>query len=248
MIELLVAMAVLALLIVMLMGLVDSTTKLWRQNENRVDAYREARAALGIISRDLDNIVSTDNTNYFALNRIQVPGAVGDTNRASTLFFLTGLPKSAQSFVGSDQNKTDICTVGYFLADAILPGAVDSKRAQRTRNLYRYFLASDQTFTNLSQTNMFQGVSPSSVESELLARNITEFSVEAYTNASANAWGKFSQSMDSPIPKLIKITIKAVNNETAQKLENSDWSDTNAASIKQAVQTFQTHVTIPDPQ
>lgn len=254
-IELLVAMTVLSLLVVMLMGLVDSTTKLWRDNEGRVDSYREARAAMSIISRDLNNIISTSNTNYFLVDK-PVNGAVRDTNIASTLFFLTALPRSAQWATNTNYNISDVCEVGYFLADATLPGASNSFRARKTRNLYRYFKGSDDTFpalTNTNQNMLFANVSPLVNEAQLLARNVREFRIEAYTNAATNTnmpttWERFSSSAGSPIPKLLKITIVAVNQDLAQKLDPADWTDTNVTVLKQSMQTFKTHVMIPDPR
>ncbi|MFV0415202.1 MAG: type II secretion system protein, partial [Chthoniobacterales bacterium] len=44
--ELLVAITILSVLVVLLLSMLDNTTKLWRTNENRVESYREARAAL----------------------------------------------------------------------------------------------------------------------------------------------------------------------------------------------------------
>ena len=55
--ELLVSMAILSGLIVLLFAVVDGTTKTWNQSEQRVDAFREARAALFVISRDLQTMV-----------------------------------------------------------------------------------------------------------------------------------------------------------------------------------------------
>lgn len=55
--ELLVAMAILSGLIVLLFSVVDGTTKTWNQSEQRVDAFREARAALFVIARDLQTVV-----------------------------------------------------------------------------------------------------------------------------------------------------------------------------------------------
>ncbi len=48
-------MAVIAVLVVLLLTLVDSASKLWRANESRVDAYREARVAINHRLKDLQN-------------------------------------------------------------------------------------------------------------------------------------------------------------------------------------------------
>lgn len=255
-IELLVAMTVLALLVVMLMGLVNSATRLWRDNENRVDSYREARAAMGVISRDLSGIVSTSNKNYFLLNNFSPIAAIStapkSTNTNGTLFFLTAMPKSAQA----EANRSDVCQVGYFMAYGMSSAATNAPI--NTMNLYRVFLGSDDTYrllTTVLNAPVFTNVQSLETDPnvELLARNIVQFKVEAFTNfpASANSpvtWGDFSQTLDSPIPKLLKIKIVAVNQETAKKLTQADWLKTNSAIMQQAMQTFETHVIIPDPQ
>ena len=63
-IEMLVSMVVLALIVVAMMALVDSATKLWRDNEGRTDACREARAALVVMARDLRNAVAGTNADF----------------------------------------------------------------------------------------------------------------------------------------------------------------------------------------
>ncbi|HEX8371373.1 MAG TPA: prepilin-type N-terminal cleavage/methylation domain-containing protein [Chthoniobacterales bacterium] len=55
--ELLVTMAILSSFILLLFAVVDGTTQTWNQSEQRVDSFREARAALFIITRDLQTMV-----------------------------------------------------------------------------------------------------------------------------------------------------------------------------------------------
>jgi uncharacterized protein (TIGR02599 family) len=57
----LVSMMVVALLVLAMMSLVDSAMHLWRDNEGRTDACREARAALTVMTRDLRNAVTGTN-------------------------------------------------------------------------------------------------------------------------------------------------------------------------------------------
>lgn len=253
MIELLVAMTVLALLIVMLMGLVDSSTKLWRENENRVDSFREARAAMGIISRDLGNIVSTSNTNYFLVNEFdrqqQIQSQLKTTNLNGVMYFLAGMPKSAQS----GDNRGNICQVGYFMAfgkNSAFGGSATNM------NLYRFFVESDDTFqamTNQTNERVFGGNLNLETDDrvELLARNVVRFSIEPYIapDAANPVWENFVQSTNTPIPKLLKIKIVAINQEAAKKLENlTAWTETNTPLMQRSMQIFETYVTIPDPQ
>ena len=76
-----------------MMSLVESAIALWRDNEGRTDACREARAALMVMTRDLRNAVTGTNVNFMKFNLQS--GAAG-TNYGSNVFFLASLPPSAQ--------------------------------------------------------------------------------------------------------------------------------------------------------
>ena len=250
--ELLVAMAVFSLLIVMLMGMVDSASKLWRENENRVDSYREARAAMSIISHDLRNALAGTNLNYIRINNDAygfLTNAETDTNSAAAIFFL-----SAQSATSQDPaaNKSDVCQVGYFLAyDKTSALAGVNTNVPKTMNLYRYFLSSDETFAKL--TNGTYPVFGSSIgalddDVELLARNITRFHIDALdTNGTS-----YVSTTNAPLPPVIQIEMTAINTETAKKLDSkSDWIAPTGGLAKVTAkneQTFSTRVGTPKSQ
>ncbi len=243
MLELLVAMAIMAVLLVLLLNMVDAATKLWRENENRVDSYREARAALGIISRDLQNTVAAATNTHFLANSTafpQLPGtALQDTNTAGALFFLTALPAKAQN---ASANRSDVCQVGYFLA----LDRANVSSPTRTLNLYRYFRSSDPTFTNLSTgSGLFTNVVIGSADTELLARNIVGFTVRPLTLTN-NTFVTFTASSNTPTPDAVEVTISAINQDAAKRLDNNatNWTDTNSPIIRPVLQTFTTRVKI----
>ncbi len=234
--ELLVAMAVLSVLIVLMLNIVDSATKLWKQTENDVEAYREARAALGIMSRDLQYATVCTNTNWIRFN---IASGAATTNYGDNVFFLTALPANAQA-TGS---KSDICEVGYFLSLDRTPASTN-----RTLNLYRYFKSSDQTYTNLKNSSVFGGIVTGATGEEILARNIVGMSI---TPVSTNATGQWSTgytpSTIAPLPQIVEISLTAINQDLAKKLQSSaDWSNTNSLLMKQATQTFTTRVFLPN--
>lgn len=249
-IELMVAMAVMSILLVLLLNMVDSGTKLWRVNENRVDSYREARAALGIIARDLQNLIPSTNASYFLLNEEAFPlissvgGAVTNTNSGSAAFFLSALPAKAQQ---SGSNKSDVCQVGYFLAFNRT-----SASTNLSLNLYRYFRSSDPTFQTLTNgSGLFASPPPfpNSSDTELLARNVTGIALRAFTLTNSSLVA-FSSSSSTPVPDLVEIQIRAINQDAAKKLDNNVSSWTNSASpvIAPVEQTFTTRVKLNRPQ
>jgi len=257
--ELLVAMTLMSILLVLLLNMVDGATKLWRESENRVDSYREARAALGIMSRDLQNaLAGRTNSGQFLLNapafaRLSSVGTlVQDTNQGAALFFLAALPAKAQD---SASNKSDVCQVGYFLAFGQSSSASNSP--VNTLNIYRYILSSDPTFPFLTNSSPFpNNLIPTDPRVELLARNVTRFTVSAYSLTN-NTLAAFSASTNTPLPDLVEISVSAVNQDASKKLgttlaDFSAWTATNNARYANIItpveQTFTTRIKLNRPQ
>ncbi len=236
--ELLVAMAVLSLLVVVLMGMVDSATKLWRANENRVESYREARAALNLIAGDLKVALSSKNTNYFSTN---IASEFGASTTDGAIFFLAALPQSSQ-----DQGSSlgDVCQVGYYLKYG--KSGLGSAQ-QNTYGLYRFFRESNATFTNLlNNSGLFLN---STTNVELLARNIPSFTLNYFsvdTNGIITPW---LQTTNSPVPSFVEVQITAYNNDAAKKLlDPIAWKDTNSTTFRQNTRVFTARVPIRQPQ
>jgi prepilin-type N-terminal cleavage/methylation domain-containing protein len=231
-IEMLVSMVVLAVLVIAMMALVESATRLWRANEGRTDACREARAALVIMARDLRNAVAGTNVDFMKFNLQS--GAAG-TNYGSNVFFLASLPPSAQD----TNSKSDVCEVGYFLALDRTPASTN-----RTLNLYRYFRNSNHTFSNLSIPSLFTNITTGATGEELLARNVVGMRITP-VSATAGDWIPFAPSVDAPLPKVVEITLLAIGQDAAKKLEDlAGWTDTNSLPMKQAVQTLTTRINV----
>jgi prepilin-type N-terminal cleavage/methylation domain-containing protein len=228
--EMLVSMVILALLVITMTTLVDSTARLWRSSEGRTDACREARAALIVLARDLRNAVAGTNLD---LMRFNLQAGAANTNYGSNVFFLASLPASAQD----TNSKSDVCEVGYFLA-------LDrtSASTNQTLNLYRYFRDSNHTFSNLAAGNLFANIATGEVGEELLARNVIGMTIKP-VSASSGDWTDFAPSSNAPLPAVIEVTITAIGQETAKKLENpTNWTETNSPLLKRAMQTLTTRI------
>ena len=243
MLELLVSMAVLSMLIVLLLSMVDNATKMWRLSENRVDAYREARAALNLIASDLASIYTSTNANFTYINRAPATVPTMQPHLDGKLFFVTALPVGAQ---GVDQ-KSDLCTVGYFAGydKTSLTG-----KGEASMNLYRFFRPSNETFTALRTGDIGDGMSISTVptfdDAEVLAKNITGFKVVAYSKDPTTA-GKLItfNSAITPMPDVLEITLNAISNDAAKRFTSqSEWETTNSITHQQNVRTFTKRVVI----
>lgn len=253
-IELLVAMAVMAVLVVLLLTLVDSASKLWRSNESRIDAYRESRVALNIISKDLQNSLSGSNLSHIRINTpdayAKLPGeAVTDTSKAAAIFFLTSMPSGAQE----SGSKSDVCEVGYFLAygkSSATSGAgsgLGSAGLRDSMNLYRYFRSSDATFRGLTNNGLFaSNISLTGNEVELLARNVASFMVTPYNTNATGIPVNYEATTNAPAPDFVEIKVVAVNQETAKKISSkSEWLNPSAGIsnvFRENMQTFVSRV------
>jgi prepilin-type N-terminal cleavage/methylation domain-containing protein len=253
--ELLVSVTILALLVILLFSIVEGATRLWRSSENRVDSYREARAALNVIASDLRSALITTDTNFFRINAVTYPGSGAPPNRSGSLFFITALPPDAQapnrggSRSGNDKKsevpKSELCAVGYFVAyEKTSPDA----SAERSFNLYRFFRNSNDTFEEgIKEGQPFEEVAINE-PTDVLARNITSFKIDAYTYAQDAETGEitvkpFAQSSDTPTPDFLDITLTAINHETARALDSrEEWEQTNAPPILNSQQEFTTRI------
>ena len=243
--ELLVAVSVLSILLVILLNIVQGATNLWRTSENKVEAYREARAALQVMSSDLRNALASTNTSFFRTNISGYPSA-------TNLAFLTTLPISSQN----TNSLSDVCTVGYFRAyDNKSP--VAGATGRQSYNLYRYFVESNETFTNLidNAATVLDFVSDPDFQPEILARNVVSFNATYSVTNASGGFTPWTQSVTTPMPHVVEIQITAVNNERTMRFDprsaSEDWdafsSDTNAPDYLKNTKTFTTRIPLNIP-
>ena len=238
--ELLVAVSVLSILLVVLLNIVQGATSLWRGSENKVEAYREARAALQVMSSDLRNILPSTNFAFFRTNLTNTPN----------IGFLTTLPLSSQNAT----SLGDVCTVGYFLKYDN-KSALTNALGRQSYNLYRYFVESNETFAKL--TNTPQDVLNLNTNNfEILARNVVSFKAACLvTNSTGNSTGNFTtwtQNATTPMPHIVEITITAVNNERTMRFgargASGEWdtfsANATSSDYQKNTKTFTTRINL----
>ena len=177
-IELLVSIVVLTMLTLALFNVLNATTTSWNRIEQRADSYREARAALDVIARDIQTMVKSGDFDFFAWKKggtaagvsitgYQTPPATGDT-----LFFYSLQPRSAQDSTPSERNFGQLCRLGFYLhysADA---------NGRSSYKLYRHLEMSSKVSVG---ANFAATVNPA--DDEPLARNVTDFFLTPYWKA-----------------------------------------------------------------
>lgn len=224
-IELLVAMSVFSLLCVLMFSIVSSSTGLWRAQEAQEESFREARAALNFLSRDLANALVTTNAQWFHAS-------------SNSIAFLTSLPSSSQ---GDGRDRSDLCAVGYSLEWA----KVDPDDSGETPRLalYRYVRFSVPTHRSLilnsaaSIKQIFESPDGTDTVRELLARNMSRFSCDLYSTNASGEPVPFSPT--DVMPKILQFSMSVLNDGTASKLTSrAQWEDASSTLIRQNERTF----------
>lgn len=152
-IELLVGMSVGILLVVVLFQIFGVAADAWLRGENQVDAYREARAAMQIMTSDLSSI-----SPQFPANPAASPVPLPQDPGIAPTLVLDKYPQPDPAREDGDANNEEVyglatianngasslCAVGYFcqwLPDV----ASDAARAPQAYALFRQFLGSGQS-------------------------------------------------------------------------------------------------------
>lgn len=138
--EVLVASAVLAIVLVIMFSALSTSMSLWRNTDSKIAADREARAVELLLARDLANVVMPASANLWprlATNR-------SGRDNVYYLKFLTAAPGAMQSGAGTEPG--DVCYVEY----AVLPSTNGPGREVR-----RLFWPSRQTFSDVIRAGAF---------------------------------------------------------------------------------------------
>ncbi|MFM8830416.1 MAG: prepilin-type N-terminal cleavage/methylation domain-containing protein [Spartobacteria bacterium] len=150
--ELLVAMSILAIIVVLMLGVLQSTSDAWRRNTDRTKAFASARAAFESMTRSISAATLNTYQDYYDANRSNrasgsltfVPAVYG---RRSDLHFITGTnlvndqkggavfmtaPFDYESNNTNDYSSGQLNGIGYFVrftTNSLAPaGATNSHR------------------------------------------------------------------------------------------------------------------------
>jgi type II secretory pathway pseudopilin PulG len=221
-VEMLVGIAVFSLLVLLLFSIMNNATGLWRQQSSKEEDFREARSVLRFLSKEAYAAPITTNANWFSYS-------------TTNLAFITALPDTAQS---TNYNNGDLCAVGYSWEW----GANDASGVQTNMSLYRYVSFSGSTYTNVilnggAVGNIFNNPDGNNTVRELVARNVSQFTVTCYTNdVNGTPW-----VCPSPVgmPNMLNVTVSTLNDRAATVLTTqAQWANTNTAFIQQNQETF----------
>lgn len=248
-VELLVASAV-TLGIVVLLGIIfSSITRTTSRANQRTDAFRDARAALQMMERDLTGLVRTQwdvrtspvptptprpmtrPTAFLALRNIyNDPGTVNPSATDNQQIYALISIKNGE--------PGDVCAVGYYCR-------WDSSK--NSYNLCRFFTSSEPTYTNLNKTTSYAPYTDlytPSPSDDIVASNVWSLRVNAYDGAGNQISYPYMCDPDAAtsgqVPAVIEISFKAMSVEAARTIMSvpgnpNDWLDPSSTNYTRLI-------------
>jgi type II secretory pathway pseudopilin PulG len=237
-VELLVAAAITVVIVVLLGTMFGSLMKTSMRSNQRTDAFRDARAALQMVKRDLTNLVRAQPSAYFAMMDVYAdPNTSAVKNRQ--VYALCALKNQPAGVAANAAG--DMCAVGYYCS-------WDTNRY----TLRRHFRDSAATFSAF-QTNgpgVYLGptglYTPGAID-DLLATNVWNLQITAYKADGTTIAPSYPLVIDAAgtvaLPAAIEISFNAMSPEAARTIRSAstspdDWMDTTASNNQRLIAPF----------
>ncbi|HEY2799944.1 MAG TPA: hypothetical protein VGI85_05075 [Chthoniobacterales bacterium] len=227
--ELLVAIALTLVIVAILFRVFAATARQWQTSDQRIDTFRDARAVLQLMARELGRADISGNPEMIALFNQQ-------GNYASEAYTVAPIPNSG---------KSDLCAVGYY---------TEFDSTTKAFSLKRVFKDSDAAFPALAgAAPNFTSLYAKTPNDETVAAYVWDLEfrpglladpVAPTANPTAN-W------------KWLEIRFKSMSPAAARKIRNfgvtaNTWSDPTSALYKNLIlpyeQQFVTRVVLRQNQ
>lgn len=267
--ELLVAVAIVAFLIVVLAQIIVSAQAIWRHSEARTDAFRDARAALELMSRDIALALTDGRAPVLALTNLYNQSddpSVGPANNQQ-IYALIPMRNTGEPNPGPTPVRTDICAVGFYCTwDANRRAYVLRKHVLQSTPTYQKLVVAvgsptptpspspAPTSTPASPAGIFSPSSPAvaPAEDEDIAAYVWDLKVTAFENVGGTPTAQsYPIVYGATLPQFIEVSLKAFSPQAARQLEAQNigpqtWFDPASAiyrnQIAPHVQTFSTRI------
>jgi type II secretory pathway pseudopilin PulG len=222
--EVLIATAIVVFLVAMLAQILSATQGIWRNAEARSDPFRDARAAIELMSRELALAIPNDKAPVLALDNI-CPAQTGDANGPDNQQIYALLPARNVDTNNPAVNRSDVCAVGFYCVWD------NSKHAYILR---RHFFASDATFSRLQSAGLPAAPPPASsvyapsnpavppAQDEDVAAYVWDLKIKPYEfdpgTGTLTATTTYPITYNTTLPQFIEISFKAMSPQAARKL------------------------------
>ncbi len=264
-VELLIAATITVLIVVLLGTMFGSLVSTTSRANQRTDSFRDARAALQMISRDLTNLVhpqwEPDPFSVPAPTVVPQPVTRPAAHLALKNIYQdpgTGNQQVYALIAAKNGGNGDVCSVGYYCR---------WNDQGYGYSLRRFFRDSSTTYTTLFNTASFVsetvlytpdalGTQPSAMRDDILAQHVWNLKITAY-DASGNVMNTYPYVCDSSaasstqLPTALEISFLSMSPEAARtvisvKADSSVWMNTadpiNQRLIRPNAHEFRTRI------
>ena len=253
-VELLIAATITVLIVVMLGTMFGSLSTTASRANQRTDTFRDARAALQMMSRDLTNLVHPQ----WEPDPFSVPPPTGPSQpltRPAAHLALKNIyqdPASGNQQVygliaAKNSGKGDLCSVGYYCR---------WNDQGYGYSLRRFFRDSDTTYTTLSSTASYVsdavlytpdaiGTAANAMRDDVLAQHVWNLKVTAYDASGAVISGypyvcDSSSASATQVPKALEISFWAMSPEAARtviavKADANTWMNESDSTYQRLI-------------
>lgn len=221
-VELLIAMTITMLMVTMIMRVFSGTAAAWKQTEARTDTFREARAALEIMGRDLSIAAGAANIPMVVLGNSTGTGTKPEDKVNNEIY--------VSSFI-ANSGKSDLCTVGYFCRWD------DTQKCYILKRLYNDSNATFKNFTDYQNSGgippipfdklytgfgSYNGLSYKNNVEDDAASYIWDLQFSAFYNNAPVAYPAYPASLtySDPLPSWVEVRFKAISAQSIQKLKS----------------------------
>jgi type II secretory pathway pseudopilin PulG len=263
--ELLIAVAITSFIVVMLGTVFGSLANTSGRANQRIDAFRDARAAMQMIQRDLANLVHASPTAYLAIDdRYADPNTATTKNRQ-----IYGLIATKNKSLG------DLCAVGYYCrwegnrytlrryfrnSDELSADA--AYFASSGRSVPPWNLIANGAGTYMRSDKLYQPsdtdaltANPPTFKDETLASNVWDLQITAYkSDGTVDTTSPLIMDPASPttvLPAAIDISFRTMSPQASKTVMTvssnpNDWMDDTASNyirlIKPHAYEFHTRI------
>ena len=190
-IEILVAMSILALLIMILFSVFDISLRGWKKANNLLEVNSIARIVLERMEREISSAIVKSDGSIYCLG-VDGPSGWRTDSKADEFYFIAPLNPG-------ETQKSDLCEVGYWL-DGNSAAAVSD-------DVLRRFYVTDGRRTGSPASFDFDFSTPSGkANSNELAAYVTDLQF-VYYDQNNNQQTSWDSRTDGGLPSKIKITI-----------------------------------------
>ncbi len=252
-VELLIATGITVAMVLMLGLMLGSLMGSASHTTARVDAFRDARAALQMIERDLRNLVRTQWSPDPFSNPTPTPGTVRALTLPAAYFAVKNIYNDPadgnQQLYALVAAKTtgasgDVCAVGYYC---------QWDNQLNTYSLRRFFRDSTATFAAMQSAGSYAAysalydLSAPDAKSDVLAAYVWNFKVTPY-DANGAIIGTSqdpyicdpSATTPKPLPAAIEISFNAMSPQAARTVMSvssspNDWMDTTTQTYQRLI-------------